>query len=54
MQTSPRHIPQFTVALVIQLDADALLTLQVRNDGILRQRDLSDMTRDLQELDIYK
>jgi len=36
------HVPQFSMALVIQLDAHALLMLQVGNDGVLRQKDISE------------
>ena len=52
MQTSPQHVPQFSAALLIQLNAHTLLVLQVRYDGVLSKRDLSEHDkRDLQEFD---
>ena len=33
-------VPQFSTALVILLDTDALLILEAFNDGVLRQRSI--------------
>jgi len=39
-QTNPQQVPQFSVELVIRLNAHALPILQASNDGDLHQRDL--------------